>query len=265
MQNKLRVAVFISGRGSNLKALLAATGQLPKNSRLKADYPAEVVLVVSNRPNASGLEYAKVAKVPIAIVDHKPYGDDRQAFEQSLQTTLESHAVQFICLAGFMRLLTSWFVSKWKDKILNIHPALLPAFRGLHTHERAIAAGVRIHGATVHFVTAAMDGGPILARVPINVRANETPETLAARVLKIEHQIYPAALRVVAEGRVKIKAAHCYVDGNKIDRRRLFVVGRITKKKQLVPKKRMSFADMLKQAATEESAPLQSFSQSAAA
>jgi phosphoribosylglycinamide formyltransferase-1 len=146
------------------------------------------------------------------------------AFEQALQSTLSAHKIQFICLAGFMRLLTSWFVSRWKNKILNIHPALLPAFPGLHTHERAIEQKVKIHGASIHFVTSEMDRGPIVARVPINIRENDTPQSLARRLLRIEHQIYPAALKLVAENRVKIKDEYCYVDGQKINGRVLFYI-----------------------------------------
>jgi len=185
-------------------------------------YPAEIVLVISNRPDAVGLEFAKAAGVPTEVIDNRNFGSDRKKFESKIQAILESYNVQFICLAGFMRLLTPWFVSQWKNKILNIHPALLPAFKGLHTHERAIAEKAAIHGASVHFVTPEMDSGPILARVPIHIRRNDTPETLGLRVLKIEHRIYPAALKLVAQRRVTIEGGYCFVDGRKINGRVLF-------------------------------------------
>jgi phosphoribosylglycinamide formyltransferase-1 len=187
-------------------------------------YPAEIVLVISNCPDAIGLEFAKAAGVPTAVIDHRRFGSDRRKFECEIQAILESYGVQFICLAGFMRLLTPGFVSQWENKILNIHPALLPAFKGLHTHERAIAANALIHGASVHFVIPEMDSGPILARVPIHIRQNDTPETLGSRVLKIEHRIYPAALKLVAQGRVTIDGDHCFVDGRKINGRVLFYI-----------------------------------------
>jgi phosphoribosylglycinamide formyltransferase-1 len=226
----LRVAVFISGRGSNLAALLKAA-EAP-------NYPAEIVLVLSNRPDAPGLSHARRYGISTAVVDHKQFGTDRAAFESKIHDTLLQYRVEFVCLAGFMRLLTSWFISRWETKILNIHPALLPAFPGLHTHERAIQKKVSIHGASVHFVTAEMDRGPILARVPIHVRNNDTPESLAHRLLRIEHHIYPAALKLVAEGRVKIKDGHCYVDGNKINGRILFYV---SKNKRVVFKNKNAF------------------------
>lgn len=202
-------------------------------------YPAEIVLVISNRPDAIGLECARAAGIPTVTIDHRDFRNDREAFEHGIQSQLEVHRVQFVCLAGFMRLLTPWFVSQWKDKILNIHPALLPAFRGLHTHERAIEEKARFHGASVHFVIPEMDAGPILARVPIHVRKNDTPQTLATRVLRIEHQIFPAALRLVAEGRVKIDGGYCFVDGRKINGRVLFY---INENKQVVFKGQNAFA-----------------------
>jgi phosphoribosylglycinamide formyltransferase 1 len=190
---KKRVAVLISGRGSNMTALIAAA---------KAeDYPAEIVLVVSNRPEAAGLACARAEGVATAAVDHAAFGGDREAFERALDAALEAHRIDLVCLAGFMRLLTPWFVTRWTGRMLNIHPSLLPQFKGLHTHRRALEAGVKKHGATVHFVVPEMDAGPIVAQDWVTVRDGETEGTLAERVLEIEHRIYPRALRAVAEGR----------------------------------------------------------------
>jgi phosphoribosylglycinamide formyltransferase 1 len=192
---KKRVAVLISGRGSNMRSLIDAA---------KADgYPAEIVLVLSNRPDAAGLVYAQAEGITTVVVDHTDYGKDREAFERALQDVLATHRIDLVCLAGFMRLLTPWFVGQWQGRMLNIHPALLPAFKGLHTHERALAAGVTNHGATVHFVSPEMDSGPIIAQAEVPVLAGDTPETLAARVLEAEHRIYPQALRKVAEGNAR--------------------------------------------------------------
>jgi phosphoribosylglycinamide formyltransferase-1 len=190
-----RVAVLISGRGSNMVALIEAAKD--------ASYPAEIALVASNRPDAAGLATARAAGIATAVVDHMTYGKDREAFEHALQAVLEEHRIDLVCLAGFMRLLTPWFVAGWHGRMLNIHPALLPAFKGLHTHERALAAGVKTHGATVHFVAAEMDSGPVILQAAVPVLAGDRPETLAARVLAVEHQIYPQALRLVAEGRAQ--------------------------------------------------------------
>jgi len=188
---KQRVAVLISGRGSNMASLIAAA----KDDQ----YPAEIALVVSNRPDAAGLDHARGQLITTAVVDHMRYGKDREAFERALQDVLAGHRIDIVCLAGFMRLLTPWFVNQWQGRMLNIHPALLPAFKGLHTHERALAAGVKTHGATVHFVSPEMDSGPIIAQAEVPVLAGDTPETLAARVLEAEHRIYPQALRQVSE------------------------------------------------------------------
>lgn len=191
--SKKRVAVLISGRGSNMAALIeAAKAQ---------DYPAEIVLVVSNRPDASGLERARAAGIATAIVDHRPFGEDREAFERALDAQLQAYRIDLVCLAGFMRLLTPPFVRRWSGRMLNIHPALLPEFKGLHTHRRALAAGVKRHGATVHFVVPEMDCGPIVAQDSVPVLEDDTEESLAARVLEVEHRLYPQALRLVAEGR----------------------------------------------------------------
>jgi phosphoribosylglycinamide formyltransferase-1 len=185
-----RVAVLISGRGSNMVALIEAAKD--------QSYPAEIVLVVSNRPDAAGIERARQAGIRTEVVDHAPFGKDREAFERALQSVLEAHRIDIVCLAGFMRLLTPWFVTHWSGRMLNIHPALLPAFKGLDTHRRALEAGAARHGATVHFVVPEMDSGPIVAQDSVPVLAGDTPETLAARVLEVEHRIYPRALRMLA-------------------------------------------------------------------
>ncbi len=191
---KRRVAVLISGRGSNMSALVDAAK--------RPSYPAEIVLVLSNRPAAEGLSHAQAAGIATSVVDHVAYGSEREAFEHAIEEVLERHRVEIVCLAGFMRVLTPSCVKRWEGKMLNIHPALLPAFKGLDTHRRALAAGVKIHGATVHFVTADVDCGPIIAQGALAVQEQDTAETLAARVLAIEHRIYPMALAVVAGGRI---------------------------------------------------------------
>ena len=172
------------------------------------DFPAEIVLVASNRPDAPGLARAKAAGLAVAAVDHKIYAG-REEFERSLHIVLETHRVELVCLAGFMRLLTPWFIGQWRGRLLNIHPALLPAYRGLHTHDRALADGVKIHGCTVHFVVPEMDEGPIVAQAAAPVLDDDTPESLGARVLALEHVIYPTALRLVASDAV-------HVEGNRV-------------------------------------------------
>ena len=167
-----------------------------------ADYPAEIALVVSNRPDAPGLARAESAGVETAIIDHTSFGEDREAFERALDAKLRADRIDIVCLAGFMRLLTPWFVGRWSGRLLNIHPALLPDFKGLHTHRRALAAGAKRHGATVHFVVAETDSGPIVAQDSVPVVEGDTEATLAARVLELEHRLYPQALRLVAEGSV---------------------------------------------------------------
>jgi len=189
-----RVAILISGRGSNMAALIEAAKA--------ADYPAEIALVISNRPDAAGLAGAQAEKIPTAVVDHKIYGKDREAFERALQDELEAHRIELVCLAGFMRLLSPWLVERWRGRMINIHPALLPAFKGLDTHRRALAAGANVHGATVHLVAPDVDSGPILLQEAVPIVAGETEETLAARVLEVEHRIYPQALKLLALGRV---------------------------------------------------------------
>lgn len=200
-----RAAVLISGRGSNMIALIEAAKA--------ADYPAEIAVVVSNDPQAKGLDYARSAGIPTAVVDHKPFGKNREAFERALQAELEKHNTDIVVLAGFMRLLTAWFVSQWDGRMINIHPALLPAFKGLDTHKRALEAGAATHGATVHFVVPEMDSGPIIAQGSVPVWQGDTEAALAARVLKIEHQIYPLSLKLIAEGRVRIENGICIIDG----------------------------------------------------
>ena len=202
---KPRVAILISGRGSNMMALIEAARD--------PSYPAEIALVISNQADASGLNLAKAAGIATAIVEHAPFGKDRESFERAMQEAIEGKATDLICLAGFMRLLTPWFVKRWEGRMLNIHPALLPAFKGLDTHRRALSAGVRIHGATVHLVSAEMDSGPIVAQGAIAVRGDDTAQTLAGRVLEIEHRIYPMALALVAAGRLRVVDARCVVDG----------------------------------------------------
>ena len=201
-----RVAVLISGRGSNMVALIEAARD--------PSFPAEIVVVVSNDPAAQGLERAAAANIPHDVVNHRQFGRDREAFERALQDVLIKFETEFICLAGFMRLLTPWFVRQWEGRILNIHPALLPAFKGLDTHARALAAGATTHGATVHYVVPAMDAGPIIMQGAVPVLPGDTEATLAARVLDVEHRIYPQALRLVAEGRVTIENGKCLIDGN---------------------------------------------------
>jgi phosphoribosylglycinamide formyltransferase 1 len=202
---KKRVAVLISGRGSNMASLIEAAKE--------PAYPAEIALVVSNRPDAPGLTRAQAHAIPTALVDHRAHGKDRTGFEQALQAVLDAHDVELVCLGGFMRLLTPQFVLHWQGRMLNIHPSLLPSFPGLDPHGQALKAGVKISGATVHFVVPETDAGPIIAQAAVPVRDDDNVETLAARVLEVEHRIYPLALRLVAEGRVKILAGRCLVEG----------------------------------------------------
>ena len=203
--SRKRVAILISGRGSNMAALIEAAKD--KN------FPVEIVLVLSNRPDAAGLNFASAAGIATVVIDHKTYGKDRAAFDGAMQATLEQYRIELICLAGFMRLLTDGFVNRWQGRMINIHPALLPAFKGLDTHQRALEAGAKVHGATVHFVVPEMDAGPIIMQGAVTVRTDDTEQALAARVLAVEHHIYPQALRLVAEGRVRIVDGRCLIDG----------------------------------------------------
>jgi phosphoribosylglycinamide formyltransferase 1 len=191
-----RVAILISGRGSNMAALIEAA--------TAPDYPAEIALVVSNRPDAGGLALARAAGVTTAVLDHKPFGKDRAAFDAALQAILDQHRVELICLGGFMRLFTAQFTRAWYGRMLNIHPSLLPAFPGLDPHGQALRAGAKTSGATVHFVIPETDAGPIVMQESVPVYPDDTPDTLAARVLEVEHRIYPRALRELAEGRIKV-------------------------------------------------------------
>lgn len=190
---KTPVAVLISGRGSNMEALIAAAAD--------PAYPARIVLVASNRPEAPGLATARAAGIRAEAVDHRPFGHDRVAHEAALDAVLREAGAELICLAGYMRLLTPFLVDAWQGRMLNIHPSLLPAFPGLHTHARALEAGVKLHGCTVHLVTQGMDEGPILAQAAVPVLEGDTEDALAARVLRQEHLLYPAALAAVARGR----------------------------------------------------------------
>jgi phosphoribosylglycinamide formyltransferase-1 len=203
--SRKRVAILISGRGSNMEALIAAAAE--------DSYPAQIALVISNRPDAPGLTRAAAAAIATEIVDHTLYPNDRESFGRALQASLDAHRIDVVCLAGFMRLLAPSFVGKWQGRMLNIHPALLPSFKGLDTHARALAAGVKIHGATVHLVVPEVDSGPIVAQAAVAVRDGDTPETLAARVLEAEHRIYPAALKLLAEGRVTVIDGRCRIEG----------------------------------------------------
>jgi phosphoribosylglycinamide formyltransferase 1 len=200
-----RVAILISGRGSNMVSLIEAAKT--------AEYPAEIALVVSNRPEAAGLELARKAGVPTSVIDHRPHGKDRAAFERMLQHALDEHRIEFICLGGFMRLFTAEFVLHWQGRMLNIHPALLPSFPGLDPHGQALSAGVKISGASVHFVIPETDAGPIIAQAAVPVREDDTADTLAGRVLTVEHRLYPLALKLVAQGRVRIVQGRCVVEG----------------------------------------------------
>lgn len=190
---KKRVAILISGRGSNMAALIDAAASNP-------DFPAEIALVVSNVASAPGLAIARHAGIETLVIESKPFGKDRPGFEAGLQAALDGANIELICLAGFMRLFTAHFVQRWRGKMLNIHPSLLPSFPGLDPHGQALRAGVRISGATVHFVTPETDAGPIVMQGAIGVRCDDTVQTLETRVLAIEHRIYPQALALVAGG-----------------------------------------------------------------
>ena len=202
---RLSVGILISGRGSNMQALIDAC-------RTPA-FPAAIALVISNEPAAAGLARAKSAGIATKVIDHRGYNKDRPAFERALTAALEHAGVEFVCNAGFMRLLTETFVARWRDRVVNIHPSLLPAFRGLDTHKRALEAGVRLHGCTVHFVRVAMDEGPIIVQAAVPVLPGDDEAKLAARVLAAEHRCYPWALRLAAEKRLRVENERCLVDG----------------------------------------------------
>lgn len=198
-----RVVVLISGRGSNMRALVEAARA--------TGYPAGIVAVIANEPDAAGLDYARTAGLPTATVAHRDFAD-RPSFDSGLDAAIRRHDPDLVCLAGFMRLLTPGFIAGWHDRLLNIHPSLLPAFRGLHTHRRALEAGVKIAGCTVHFVRPEVDTGPIIAQAAVPVLPGDTEDSLAARVLEQEHILYPMVLRLVAEGRVTIDGDRAVVD-----------------------------------------------------
>lgn len=201
---KKRVAILISGRGSNMAALIEAA---------KAPgYPAEIALVLSNKAEAGGLAVAAANGIQTAVIEHKPFGRDRAAFDAAMQAVLDQNRIEIVCLAGFMRLLTPEFCAHWAGRMINIHPALLPAFKGLDTHARAIEAGVKLHGCTTHFVTPGMDEGQIIGQAAVPVLDDDTEASLAARVLAEEHRLYPKALKLLASGALRI-------EGNRVLRR----------------------------------------------
>ncbi len=202
--SRLRVDILISGRGSNMQALI-------EDCR-RADSPAEIALVISNLAEAGGLARASAAGIATDVVSHRAFAD-RAAFEAEIDAKLRAAGIQLVCLAGFMRILSDEFVAAWRDRMINIHPSLLPSFKGLDTHGRALAAGVRLHGCTVHFVRPEMDTGPIIVQAAVPVESTDTPDSLAARVLSAEHLIYPMALRWIAEARVRVENERAIIDG----------------------------------------------------
>lgn len=204
----LKVGVLVSGRGSNLQALIDACAD--------PDFPAEIIHVLSNKAEAYGLERARQAGISTSVISHRDYGS-REAFDAALDNELRTLGVEFVCLAGFMRVLTEGFVTAWSGRMINIHPSLLPSFKGLHTHERALELGVKLHGCSVHFVTPDMDDGPLIVQAAVPVLPDDTPGTLGARVLDQEHVIYPRALRLVAEGRVRLTGGVAVVEGGAAD------------------------------------------------
>jgi phosphoribosylglycinamide formyltransferase-1 len=201
---RLKTAVMISGRGTNMQALIDACAS--------PNAPAEITLVVSNVPNAPGLERAIAADIPTLMIDHRDF-PDRESFEERLTEDLTVEGIELICLAGFMRLLTEKFVGHWRDRLINIHPSLLPSYKGLDSHQRALADGVRFAGCTVHYVRPAMDEGPIIVQAAVPVRADDDAASLGARVLVAEHRSYPFALRLIAEGRISIVNERVLIDG----------------------------------------------------
>ncbi len=192
---KKRVAILISGRGSNMRALIEAAAQ--------PDYPAEIVLVISNVADAGGLEFAKLHNIPTEVIEHGKF-PSREIFDNALDQKLRAANTEIVCLAGFLRLLSPGFTEKWRGRMINIHPSLLPAFKGLHTHRRALEAHAKLHGCTVHFVEPELDSGPVILQAQVPMQDGDTEATLAARVLAEEHKIYPQALRLVAEGKARL-------------------------------------------------------------
>ena len=193
--SKMKIAVLISGRGTNLQALI--------NASKAEDYPAEIAVVISNKPEAQGLMRAKEAGLETLVIDHKKF-PDRESFEEELHTSLKKYQVKLICLAGFMRILNANFVNRWRDRIVNIHPSLLPAFKGLHTHERALETGVKFTGCTIHFVRPEMDDGPIIMQAAVPVAVDDTTDSLALRILHEENKLYPEAVKLLASGQVRV-------------------------------------------------------------
>lgn len=192
---RLKLGVLISGRGSNLQALIASCAD--------PSFPAEIVIVVSNKSDAKGLDHARAAGIATSVVEHGGYRD-RESFDHAVHDVLEGAGVELVCLAGFMRLLSGWFVETWHDRIVNIHPSLLPSFKGIDAHAQAIAAGAKLSGCTVHIVRAEMDAGPILVQAAVPVLPGDDEDALAARILAVEHKCYPLAVKLIAEGRVRI-------------------------------------------------------------
>jgi phosphoribosylglycinamide formyltransferase 1 len=203
---KQRVAILISGRGSNSAALIRAAAA--------EDFPAEIVVVIANRADAPGLDRARANGVATLVIESKPFGNDRAGFEALLQAALDDRKIELICLAGFMRLFTAEFVQRWYGKMLNIHPSLLPSFPGLDPHGQALRAGVKISGATVHFVIPETDSGPILIQGAVPVSENDTVDTLSERILEIEHRIYPQAVRMLASGEVRLVGEICKTEAS---------------------------------------------------
>jgi phosphoribosylglycinamide formyltransferase-1 len=201
---KRRVAILISGRGSNMVALIQGASV--------ADFPAEIVLVISNRADALGLAKAKASGIPTVVIESTAFGKDRAAFEAALQSTLDQHRIELICLGGFMRLFTAEFAKRWYGRMLNIHPSLLPSFPGLDPHGQALRAGVKISGATVHFVIPETDAGPVVMQGAVPVSDRDTRETLSERILEVEHRIYPKALRLLASGKIRLEGEICKID-----------------------------------------------------
>lgn len=213
--SRTRLGILISGRGSNMEALLKAASD--------PQWPCEPVLVLSNKPDAGGLERARAFGVAASAVDHRIYGKDREAFERAVDAELRAAGVELVALAGFMRVLTPWFVNAWAGKLINIHPSLLPKYPGVDTHKRCLEAGDAVHGCTVHQVTAGVDEGPVIGQAEIDVMPGDTEETLAGRVLKAEHLLYPRCLAAVAREAGTRVAETVVVDGVEV---RLFAPGR---------------------------------------
>ena len=201
----LKVAILISGRGSNMQSLVRAAQE--------AGFPAQIACVISNTPTAQGIEWAAAQGITTAVINHKDFGKDRESFEKAVHAEIIKHGCQLVCLAGWMRLLTPWFVEEWRDRLVNIHPSLLPSFPGLHVQQQAIDYGAKFSGCTVHFVRAEMDHGPIIVQAAVPVLADDTEDTLAARIFESEHKIYPQALRWIGEGRVNVMDEKCFVGG----------------------------------------------------